>query len=177
MRTSEIVATIAVVGTIGAFVYLNQDAHSAKNNFLQADVDPIEKEFIDHITKFGRRYGTKEEYYYRLGVFTTMYHKIAHHNAKNAETEGFTMGLNMFSDMTEEEFSQFKGFIPYQSNEEGELFEYDGPVANDIDWRNKGAVTGVKNQASCGSCWAFSTTGAVEGAYAIHHGHLVSFSE
>jgi len=50
-------------------------------------------------------------------------------------------------------------------------------LASSIDWTTKGAVTGVKDQGSCGSCWSFSATGALEGAYYNKYGSLVSFSE
>lgn len=50
-------------------------------------------------------------------------------------------------------------------------------VPSSIDWRTKGAVTNVKNQGQCGSCWAFGTVGGIEGSYAIATGNLISFSE
>jgi len=50
-------------------------------------------------------------------------------------------------------------------------------LPSNVDWVSAGAVTGIKNQGQCGDCWAFSTTGGLEGIYEITTGTLTSFSE
>ncbi len=102
----------------------------------------------------------------------------AHNRRESMGKETFRMGINQFSDMTAEEFQQWNG---YQPTRERQTISIDGhsidPIPSSIDWREKGAVTPVKNQGSCGSCWAFATTGTMEGAYQISTGALRSLSE
>jgi len=89
--------------------------------------------------------------------------------------------MNQFADLTSEEFGQlYLGTIMNASNivQGIDVFIPSfGELADAVDWRTKGVVTGIKNQGQCGSCWAFSTTGSVEGATAIKSGKLVSLSE
>jgi len=119
-------------------------------------------------------YKAGHEEQHRLGIFIDNYIKIQQHNRKNS---GVTLGLNQFADLTTEEFTDlYTGYIPQQRNGQVANFHLNELPAN-VDWREKGAVTPVKNQLACGSCWAFSAVGALEGLYFINHGELVSFSE
>jgi len=99
------------------------------------------------------------------------------------------MALNEFAGMTEEEFVntrmgirepredyQGKGpMLPRVTYLRSDVSKADPP--KEMDWSLKGVVAPVKNQGSCGSCWAFSAVGALESAYAIKTGNLVQFSE
>ena len=125
--------------------------------------------------QYGKVYAAPEEARYRLAVFNDNLKKIEKHNAKHLP---WTLGVNKFADISAEEFSyKFCGCAKDPKSRSGRITPIYGDAPARVDWREKGAVTPVKDQASCGSCWAFSTTGTVESAYAIKTGKLVSLSE
>lgn len=103
---------------------------------------------------------------------------IEFHNQHVPST--YSLGHNRFSGMNRTEFSEWVHFPRATNIFAPSAGMYDPAfmvLSQEVDWRAQGAVTEVKDQQQCGSCYAFSTTGGLEGAYQIKTGQLVSFSE
>ncbi len=103
------------------------------------------------------------------------------HNAEAAMGKHtYTVEVNKFADLTSEEFRAMYNRFNATSMKPlaGSVYQKSGLSAPDsVDWRDQGYVTPVKNQAQCGSCWAFSTVASLEGQHFKASGKLVSLSE
>jgi C1A family cysteine protease len=129
---------------------------------------------MKYITEHGKSYGTKEEYLFRLMQFKR---NLAEIKKLNHGQSTSTHGLNKFSDWTHKEYKKLLGYKKSQGHTSKVTHLDTSSNAASVDWRTKGAVTAVKDQGQCGSCWSFSTTVSMEGAHQILSGNLVSLSE
>lgn len=114
--------------------------------------------------------------------FQVFKENVEYYESENTKGHNFTLGINLFADLTQDEFvgQHCSGVVLPKDGVPTPDFVHtmsglQAPQA--IDWEQRGAVTQVKDQGRCGSCWSFSTTGALESAYKIKKGQLLSLSE
>ncbi|VAI35133.1 unnamed protein product [Triticum turgidum subsp. durum] len=143
----------------------------------------LDSQFLGFVQRFGKTYRDAEEHAHRLSVFKANLRRARRHQMLDPSAEH---GVTKFSDLTPAEFR--RTFLGLKTTRRSFLREmagsaHDAPVLptdglpEDFDWRDHGAVGPVKNQGSCGSCWSFSASGALEGANYLATGKMEVLSE
>ena len=158
---SKLLALLLLAGITSIFLY--STSHQKSNI-----------KFDHWATIHAKVYDSEVERNYREKIFNENLAMIQAHNAD--ETQNYTRGINQFSDLTQEEFAAKYLTLRVNHRFDQGVSQRGSIGAENVDWNAKGMVSPVKNQANCGSCWAFSAIAAIESLYRLN-GQTLSFSE
>ena len=144
----------------------------------ESDLDAlIFQQFQKFMKKYHKKYESINEFLARYEVFR----KNVMKTFENQENSPYSTGITKFSDLTKQEFAKIYLNLNYDAMAVANFDPYIVKVSNaapdSYDWRNYNRVSPVKDQGSCGSCWAFSTVANLEGLYAAKKGTIKTFSE
>ncbi|KAL9897273.1 cathepsin F isoform 2-T2 [Glossina fuscipes fuscipes] len=158
-----------------ALEYAEKKTHKKSNHH---NLNKVEHLFAKFQIKFKRNYHTTMEKQMRFRIFKQNLQLIEELNRNEQGSAKY--GITEFADMTSPEYKQRTGLWQRDpqkaaSNPKAEIPNIDLP--KEFDWREKGVISPVKNQGNCGSCWAFSVTGNIEGLHAVRTGVLEQYSE
>ncbi|EAL67513.1 cysteine protease [Dictyostelium discoideum AX4] len=162
-------------------IFVNFSFANVRPNGRRFSESQYRTAFTEWTLKFNRQYSSSE-FSNRYSIFKSNMDYVDNWNSKGDSQT--VLGLNNFADITNEEYR--KTYLgtrvnahSYNGYDGREVLNVEDLQTNpkSIDWRTKNAVTPIKDQGQCGSCWSFSTTGSTEGAHALKTKKLVSLSE
>ncbi|CAH1109543.1 unnamed protein product [Psylliodes chrysocephalus] len=149
--------------------------------------DLVQEEWTSFKVTHQKQYDSATEERFRMKIFMENSHKVAKHNKLYAMgLVSYKLGMNKYADLLHSEFVQaLNGFNKTKNMLGGaeldDSITFIAPanvkMPEEVDWRTQGAVTAVKDQGHCGSCWSFSATGSLEGQNYRKTGKLISLSE
>ncbi|XP_071742636.1 low-temperature-induced cysteine proteinase-like [Rutidosis leptorrhynchoides] len=184
MKSIVVVFALFVVSSALDMSIINYDETHMNifDSSLRTD-EAVNAMYESWLIKHGKFYNAIGEKETRFQIFKDNLKYIDSHNAGD---QSYKLGLNKFADLTVDEYRLTYTGVAKKGDRSSRLngtksHRYSvksGDVLPDsVDWRTKGAVAPVKDQGSCGSCWAFSTIGSVEGVNQIVTGELITLSE
>ena len=170
-----ITSLVFCIGASKAFLDFNVWSKYVADKTYMKELD---EKYSKYMSEYSKSYGTREEYEFRRSLFAEKELQINAWNRMDGKKH--VLGHNKFSDWTKHEYQQLLGFKPITEKEiEGETAQELGvsDLPESINWVTKGAVNPVQNQGNCGSCWAFSAVGEMEGAHFVATNKLIKLSE